>query len=109
MESLPVFNAQLLQFMAPGDDDIERVEVLKRSCPHLCMVQGTQQRGYFHVHKKILFNQGPRVEITAGERKIILNYIWALWRATWVELLQDLQSLIQILMTGKPNMPRTPS
>ena len=68
----PVINAQLLQFMAPGDDDIERVEVLRGPAPP--MYGPDTQQGVISMFTKSPFNQGPRVEVTAGERNYLKLY-----------------------------------
>ncbi len=68
----PVINAQLLQFMSPGDDDIERVEVLRGPAPP--MYGPDTQQGVISMFTKSPFNQGHRVELTAGERNYLKLY-----------------------------------
>jgi len=68
----PVVNAQLLQFMAPDDSDIERVELVRG--PASPMYGPDTQQGVISMFSKSPFNQGNRVALTVGERDYVKMY-----------------------------------
>jgi len=68
----PVVNAQLLQFMAPDDSDIQRVELVRG--PASPMYGPDTQQGVIAMFSKSPFNQGNRVAVTVGERDYMKLY-----------------------------------
>ena len=68
----PVVNAQLLQFMAPDDSDIQRVELVRG--PASPMYGPDTQQGVIAMFSKSPFNQGNRVAVTVGERDYMKVY-----------------------------------
>jgi outer membrane receptor protein involved in Fe transport len=68
----PVVNAQLLQFMAPDDSDIQRVELVRG--PASPMYGPDTQQGVIAMFSKSPFNQGNRVAVTVGERDYMKMY-----------------------------------
>ena len=68
----PVVNAQLLQFMAPDDSDIQRVELVRG--PASPMYGPDTQQGVIAMFSKSPFNQGNRVSVTVGERDYMKVY-----------------------------------
>jgi outer membrane receptor protein involved in Fe transport len=68
----PVVNAQLLQFMAPDDSDIERVELVRG--PASPMYGPDTQQGVISMFTKSPFNQGNKVAVTVGERDYMKVY-----------------------------------
>ena len=68
----PVVNAQLLQFFAPDDSEIERVEVVRG--PASPMYGPDTQQGVISLFTKSPFNQGSRVALTVGDRNFVKLY-----------------------------------
>ena len=68
----PVVNAQLLQFFAPDDSEIERLELVRG--PATPMYGPDTQQGVIAVYTKSPFNQGSRIAITAGDRDYMKLY-----------------------------------
>lgn len=68
----PVVNAQLLQFMAPDDSDIERVELVRG--PASPMYGPDTQQGVIAIFSKSPFNQDSRIAVTVGERDYMKLY-----------------------------------
>ena len=68
----PVVNAQLLQFFAPDDSDIERVELVRG--PASPMYGPDTQQGVISLFTKSPFNQGNRVALTVGDRNFMKVY-----------------------------------
>ena len=68
----PVVNAQLLQFFAPDDSEIERLELVKG--PSTPMYGPDTQQGVIALYTKSPFNQGNRVSMTTGDRDYLKLY-----------------------------------
>ena len=68
----PVVNAQLLQFFAPDDSDVDRVELVRG--PASPMYGPDTQQGVISLFTKSPFNQGNRVAITVGDRNFMKIY-----------------------------------
>ena len=68
----PVVNAQLLQFFAPDDSDVERVELVRG--PASPMYGPDTQQGVISLFTKSPFNQGNRIAITVGDRNFMKIY-----------------------------------
>ena len=68
----PVVNAQLLQFFAPDDSEIERLELVKG--PATPMYGPDTQQGVIALYTKSPFNQGNRVSMTTGDRDYLKLY-----------------------------------
>ena len=68
----PVVNAQLLQFFAPDDSEIDRLELVKG--PATPMYGPDTQQGVISIYTKSPFNQGTRVSLTAGDRDYFRLY-----------------------------------
>ena len=68
----PVVNAQLLQFFAPDDSDVERVELVRG--PASPMYGPDTQQGVISLFTKSPFNQGNRVAVTVGDRNFMKIY-----------------------------------
>ena len=68
----PVVNAQLLQFFAPDDSDVERVELVRG--PASPMYGPDTQQGVISLFTKSPFNQGNRVSVTVGDRNYMKVY-----------------------------------
>jgi len=68
----PVINAQLLQFMAPNDSEIERVELVRG--PASPMYGPDTQQGVISLFTKSPFNQGHRAALTVGQRDYMKLY-----------------------------------
>jgi outer membrane receptor protein involved in Fe transport len=68
----PVVNAQLLQFFAPDDSDVERVELVRG--PASPMYGPDTQQGVISLFTKSPFNQGNRVALTVGDRNYMKIY-----------------------------------
>jgi len=68
----PVVNAQLLQFFAPDDSDVDRVELVRG--PASPMFGPDTQQGVISLFTKSPFNQGHRVALTVGDRNFMKIY-----------------------------------
>lgn len=68
----PVVNAQLLQFFAPDDSEIDRLELVKG--PATPMYGPDTQQGVISIYTKSPFNQGTRVSLTTGDRDYLRIY-----------------------------------
>ena len=68
----PVVNAQLLQFFAPDDSDVERVELVRG--PASPMYGPDTQQGVISLFTKSPFNQGNRIALTVGDRNFMKIY-----------------------------------
>ena len=68
----PVVNAQLLQFFAPDDSDVDRVELVRG--PASPMYGPDTQQGVISLFTKSPFNQGNRVALTVGDRNFMKIY-----------------------------------
>ena len=68
----PVVNAQLLQFFAPDDSDVDRVELVRG--PASPMYGPDTQQGVISLFTKSPFNQGHRVSVTVGDRNFMKVY-----------------------------------
>ena len=68
----PVINAQLLQFMAPDDSEIERVELVRG--PASPMYGPDTQQGVISMFTKSPFNQGHRFSLSVGQRDYMKLY-----------------------------------
>ena len=68
----PVVNAQLLQFFAPDDSDVDRVELVRG--PASPMYGPDTQQGVISLFTKSPFNQGNRVAVTVGDRNFMKIY-----------------------------------
>ncbi|MCH1546680.1 MAG: carboxypeptidase-like regulatory domain-containing protein, partial [Candidatus Marinimicrobia bacterium] len=68
----PVVNAQLLQFFAPDDSDVDRVELVRG--PASPMYGPDTQQGVISLFTKSPFNQGNRIAITVGDRNFMKIY-----------------------------------
>ncbi|NBV72827.1 PEGA domain-containing protein [bacterium] len=68
----PVVNAQLLQFFAPDDSDVDRVELVRG--PASPMYGPDTQQGVISLFTKSPFNQGNRIALTVGDRNFMKIY-----------------------------------
>ena len=68
----PVVNAQLLQFFAPDDSEVDRLELVKG--PATPMYGPDTQQGVIALYTKSPFSQGNRVSITTGDRDYMKLY-----------------------------------
>ena len=68
----PVVNAQLLQFFAPDDSDVDRVELVRG--PASPMYGPDTQQGVISLYTKSPFNQGNRIALTVGDRNFMKIY-----------------------------------
>jgi len=102
----PVVNAQLLQFMAPDDSDVQRVELVRG--PATPMYGPDTQQGVIALYTKSPFNQGNRVALTVGDRAY--SKLYARVAHQWSPRAATRLSIKTVTFEDWPsNMPRTAS
>lgn len=100
----PVVNAQLLQFMAPDDSDVQRVELVRG--PATPMYGPDTQQGVIALYTKSPFNQGNRVALTVGDRAY--SKLYARVAHQWSPRAATRLSIKTVTFEDWPsNMPRT--